>query len=236
LGKSRFLVAAIFAVVFACAGVAPSANAQFRRQPSPQMHALFLGDSYSVGVGATPWTQGFVYKVAEHYGWQPHNYSARAVGYLKGKTPTSFPILSKCLSPQGCLHYSEQFEKAIADGIRPDIVFVSGGRNDDPGPTFEPAVKALLAEIKLVTPHAKIFVTSPINYGPESAVMAYKSAIVRDACRDENVSFIELGAPLLTHTGLLYRDQIHPSNKGSLLLADLIKRQIDAGSSGQLNF
>lgn len=228
MGIIRIVSATLMAAMLWCVSGTPAATAQFHRQAAPQINALFLGDSYSVGVGATPWTNGFVYKVSEHYDWRVFNYAARAVGYLKGDTETSLPKLSHCLSPQGCPHLIEQFEIALQAGVSPDIVFVSGGRNDAPGATFEAAVQALLDDIQLKAPHAKIFVTSPISYGPEQKVMADKVQIVRDACRDRHVTFIELGAPLLTHTGLLYRDQIHPSNRGHQLLANKIIKRIDS--------
>jgi len=205
--------------------------AQRQEQTTMKVNALFLGDSYSVGVGGTPWTNGFVYKVGEHYNWRVYNYAARAVGYLKGDTPTSWPKIRTCLSPQGCRHLQEQYEQALFDGVKPDVIVVSGGRNDDPGPTFEPAVRKLLTAIKLRSPRAQVFVTSPVNYGPLTPVMALKAEIVRRVCREQGITFIELGSPLLVHTGVLFRDQIHPNNVGYKLLADKIIRQIDASIS-----
>jgi acyl-CoA thioesterase-1 len=194
--------------------------------PKPQPEALFIGDSYSEGEWAKPLSDGFTYLVANYFGWQGHNYAARATGYLRGDAPNSTPKIRGCTA-RGCPDYLQQLDQARAAGVQPRIILVSGGRNDGRSPKLEGAINTFYNQLRATYPHAQIFATSPIWYG--SAVPSRLRNIkqfVANAAASVGATYIDLGEPLLGHPELMSADAVHPNSAGHAALAAIIETRI----------
>jgi len=194
--------------------------------PEPKPVALFIGDSYSEGEWAKPLSDGFTYLVADYFGWQGENYAARATGYLRGDAPDSFPKIQGC-TDRGCPDYLQQLNQAQADGVQPNIILVSGGRNDARSPKLEAAINAFYEKLRKAYPDAEIFATSPIWYGGQvPSRLRHIKEFVAKAAASVDATYIDLGEPLLGHPELMSSDEVHPNTAGHAALAELITTRI----------
>ena len=219
---ARIAIGAATLIVAASALPLPSQG----QTPLERPVALFIGDSYSEGEWAKPLSDGFTYLVADYFGWQGQNYAARATGYLRGDSANSFPKIHGC-TDRGCPDYLQQLREAKADGVQPNIILVSGGRNDARSSKLEPAIKTFYKRLRQNYPDAEIFATSPIWYGsPVPSRLRHMKEYVSDAAASIGATYLDLGEPLLGHPELMSRDEVHPNTAGHEALADLIISRI----------
>ena len=169
----RLACAAVtFTLVVLCGGgtladasIVPSAPVH--AAPAP-VHAAFLGDSYTYGVGATVRTDGYAYLVARAEHW-----NADIVG----------------LPGSGYVRVAIKDRKRIAAGIapviaaRPQVVIVECGRNDVDGyidlHRVEPNALRDLRALRAGLPHATIVVLGPLWLSgfPSRRVFAVRNAV-----------------------------------------------------------
>ncbi|HTU28397.1 MAG TPA: SGNH/GDSL hydrolase family protein [Solirubrobacteraceae bacterium] len=134
----------------------------------PPVHAAFLGDSYTFGVGATVRTDGYAYLVARAEHW-----TADVVG----------------LPGSGYVRIAHVDDKTIAAGIapviaaQPGVVIVECGRNDvDQGiklSQVQPRALRDLRALRAGLPNATIVVLGPIwlSGHPGARVFAVRNAV-----------------------------------------------------------
>jgi lysophospholipase L1-like esterase len=173
------IAAATFIVLALCAG-GNLADAQISSPPSPSpspapapapaspVHAAFLGDSYTYGVGATVHTDGYAYLVARAEHW-----SAAVVG----------------LPGSGYVRVALKDGKRIDSGIpsviaaQPQIVIVECGRNDvDTGIALRRVKSNALRDLRALRaglPNATIVVLGPVwlSGRPGRRVFAVRAAV-----------------------------------------------------------
>lgn len=135
--------------------------------PGP-VHAAFLGDSYTFGVGANVRTDGYAYRVARAEHW-----SADVVG----------------LPGSGYVRVAEKDDKRISAGVasviaaQPQVVVVECGHNDaDLGidlARVEPSALRDLRRLRAGLPDATIVVVGPVwlSGHPDSRVIAVRNAV-----------------------------------------------------------
>lgn len=223
--KTLARVAVGVATLVAAAGALPLPSHGQTSEPKPV--ALFIGDSYSEGEWAKPLSDGFTFLVANYFGWQGENFSARATGYLRGDGANSYPKIHACTS-RGCPDYLQQLNQAKAAGVKPNIIIVSGGRNDALSPKLQASVEGFYKTLRETYPNAEIFATSPIWFGgPVPSRLRHIKEYVAEASVAAGATFIDLGEPLLGHPELMSLDKVHPNSAGHAALAELLTTRIE---------
>lgn len=168
--------------------------------------AAFLGDSYTEGAGSTQdrlsrWTT----LAARELGWDEKNFGIGGTGYVQGE------------------NYLSRVDEVIA--ANPDIVVVSGGRNDVSAPLVEVQANAteMFAALREGLPEATIIAVSPWwdASEPPNELTAIRDA-VEDAVADANGVFVDAGQPLAGQSALLSDDGVHPNNSGYDALAEAV--------------
>jgi len=179
--------------------------------------ALFLGDSYSVGTGAGKKGLGFTTLTANAMNWREVNMAQGGTGYaaqyrIKGQLHISYLAVLETIN------------------LQPDIVIVSGGRNDQWNKKTISAISAFFVALHATFPNAQLIATSPIwdaQLRPP-AKMARLKVAVKSAAEANGVSYINLGEPLSGHRNLLTRDRVHPNALGHAAIADKLISELRA--------
>jgi hypothetical protein len=128
-----------------------------------------------------------------------------------------------------CPTYREMIPEAVT--AEPDVVIVSGGRNDRTidGDLLE-QVDATYADLRASLPNARIIATSPLwdddpTVPTDFARLGYT---IRAAAERAGGEYLDIGQPLLGHPELLSEDGVHPNDKGHRAIADSIEKALPA--------
>jgi lysophospholipase L1-like esterase len=169
------------------ASPSPSTSPSPSPSPQAQLVVAFIGDDYTTGVGASTPSKGFVPVLAAKLGIASHAFGVAGGGYAKpgtdGKT------------------YLDTLDAVAA--IKPSIVVVTGGRNDqadDPN-TLLAAIHTFFAALHGKLPSATVVAVAPF-WGDSAAPpqITKLAGTVHDTVRAVAGTYIDLLDPLLTHT------------------------------------
>lgn len=155
-------------------------------QPEKKPLAVFIGDSYTAGAGGTK--GGFAPIVAADQGWRMENLGRGGTGFL-------IQDLDADLAQQACgADYCEAYPEMITEaaGMSPDVVVVSGGRNNagDAGADVREAIDEFFASLRAELPDARVIVTSPVWDDDEApAMLADIAGWEKSAARDIGAEF-----------------------------------------------
>ena len=188
--------------------------------PSPTVSsrptAVFIGDSYSAGVGATSEQKRWVNRVAYAEGWTLVNLAAGGTGYAISA------------GQAGCGEDYCPPYRGVLDRVRaldPAIVVVSGGRNDL-GVSDAKAVAAIQAfypALRQAAPKATIYATSPIwDDSPAPVRLTALGPVVQRAAEGVGGVYLDIGQPLRGSSANVIGDSVHPSDIGHGLIADAV--------------
>jgi lysophospholipase L1-like esterase len=127
-----------------------------------------------------------------------------------------------------CPNYEQMVPEAIA--AKPDVVVVSGGRNDaDEYRSIESeraegaAVRATFETLRRGLPHAEIVAISPIwDAGPAPLGIARLRADVAAAVLSVGGTYVDIGEPLAGRPEWLAKDRVHPNERGHAAIADSV--------------
>lgn len=192
----------------------------FSNRPSAQ-RAVFIGDSYTAGAGASDSSvTAFAPLVAKEQHWSLVNLGRGGTGYVKEITDSS--AASAC-GESVCQRYAEMVQQAVE--ANPDIVVVSGGRNDSavPADAAAQAVRAFYKSLREALPDAKIYAIEPIwdsTDAPES--VSALGPVVAEAVRSVDGDYLPIGAPLADQPNLISADGVHPNDDGHAAIAAAI--------------
>lgn len=213
------LVVGASALAFAALRAVPSATGVADYTPAPQPTqarqpiVLFIGDSYAAGAGASTATKRWTALVSSELGWRQNNHAFGGTGYA---TSTN----------QGCgLDHCPTFLEAItaldADPITPDIVVISGGRNDGPSlAELGDRVAATITTARSQWPNAQIVVTNPMwDARATPSWFAEGADAVRTATIENGATYLDLGQPLSGRPELITDDNVHPNDDGHAAIA-----------------
>ncbi len=169
LGRGVGLVSALLTcLILLVSGGASRARAAGILPTEAPVHAAFLGDSYTFGIGATQPTDGYAYLVSRAEDW-----TSRVVG----------------LPGSGYVRVATRDDKNIAAGLsaviaaQPQVVIVASGHNDAmPNVDYketEAAALRDLRELRTALPNATIVVVGPIwlNGYPDKKALYVRNAI-----------------------------------------------------------
>ena len=176
----------------------------------------FLGDSYSKGIGASTIGKRWTTLVSAAMGWSELNLAEGGSGY------TTTYMGQKT-------DYSIKLEVIAA--AQPDIVVVSGGRNDYEAGTSAVAgtvAASLFVAIKAKAPDAQLIVTNPIwDSTDPPAGFALLSEGLRTATASAGARYLEIGEPLAHQAGLIDPDGVHPNNIGHRAIANAVVNAVN---------
>lgn len=191
----------------------PPVKVEASASPEPTHSATppsvaFLGDSYTVGAGTSDdahagrWTA----VVAEDLGWRASTYARGGTGYVNDGGEDAA--------------YATRVD-AIIDA-EPDIVVVSGGRNDSyfAPVDVEAAALDVFRTLRLGLPDAQVVVLGSWwdDDEPTSEYTAVREAIA-SAAEAAGVAYVDAGEPLVGHPELISDDGVHPNDAGYVALA-----------------
>ncbi|MCH1884294.1 SGNH/GDSL hydrolase family protein [Agrococcus sp. ARC_14] len=184
--------------------------------PATRPVAVFIGDSYTVGAGTTLSGTGFPVILGTLRDWEIVNLGVSGTGYAKSHDA------SWC-ETGGCPDYAGVIPDAVS--YDPEVVVVSGGRNDLARSTaeLEPAVTEFYTQLREALPDARIIVTSPIwdDPPPPRALLELSDIVEREADRI-GAEYLDLGDPLEGRPDLIASDGLHPNEDGLQLIAERI--------------
>lgn len=194
------------------------ASSRVRGYPTPSVGtnlptALFIGDSYTQGVGASSLDNAFISLVALAERWRPVNGGYGGTGYLATAGRSACGLAY-------CPSFGESLRRSA--GARPEVVVISGGRNDISfRPTkFAGAVDKTLREARDLFPLAKIYVVLPIwDDRPAPAFIGEAREAVRQAALSSGATYLDIGEPLFDQSALVSADGIHPNDAGHAAIA-----------------
>jgi lysophospholipase L1-like esterase len=191
---------------------APSSGAT--TSPPSATKITFLGDDYTAGVGANPQSKSWTQLVGKQLHVEVTVVGESGAGYAKK-------------SGDGKM-YSSLVDKVVAS--TPDLVVVSGGRNDvgDASSTLHAAAHALFASLHQKLPNARLLAIAPWwGDSPHPAPLNTVDQAVRSGVRAAGGKYVNKPDPLGGHPGFM-KDAADPNNKGYRAIADSVTSAIGA--------
>ncbi len=174
--------------------------------------AVFLGDSYASGTGASRPSKRWVDLVSLDKGWVEKNLSQDSSSYS---------------SEAGGTSYRARMAAVAATGAQ--IVVVSGGRDDVNG---DPAqlradVRATFVGIQTALPKARIFVVSP-TWGNDPAPQGLTNviSIVMAEAKRTGVTYLDIGQPMFGDSSMMAVDGWHPNDAGHAAIAKAVEKAL----------
>lgn len=220
-GPAKTGVAAAESAPSAPATISRTASSAPSATPSKVPTAVFIGDSYTIGAGGggTKWTT----LLAQRKRWREVNLGYRGTGYAQEFHAPDCPA-------NGCPNYLQVIDQVVAKN--PDIVVVSGGRNDatntDAAAT---SVRQVFQQLRSKLPNARIIAISPFwGSGAYPSSMATIGADVRSAVQSVHGQYVDIGSPLSDKSDLVGSDGVYPTAAGYRLLAKEIADAVKTGT------
>lgn len=186
------------------------------RDDQPQS-ALFIGDSYTRGAGASDVRNAWPEVASDALGWVPQIVAAGGTGYVTSLTGD--PAERGCGADR-CPNFLTQVKEA-ADRYAPDVVVLAGGRNDLGKSGVGETAGVVIATALSRFPQAEIIVVLPVwdDDVPPEAYGDLRSAVTA-AAKSAGVTTLDIGEPLAGKPGLLASDGVHPNDAGHAALAE----------------
>ncbi len=184
--------------------------------------AVFIGDSYTQGTGASSPGLRWTTLVAARRGWQETNLGFGGTGYLTAAG------VQGCGRPV-CPNYQDVVDQAVA--AEPDVVVVSGGQNDFPAfetdqPRVAKAINQTFGDLRRELPDAHLIVVGPSTAGKVNPTVTNFDSVVERAAQRHGVTYISLVRPTPAITpGMVLADGAHVNDEGHSAIAE---RLLDA--------
>lgn len=208
----RFIAGAGFVVLVVCALVVivfalkmqPAASKSeqgswptLQADPTPPL-AVFIGGSYSAGVGASVSGERWTTLLAAAKGWREVNLALGGTGYL------ATAGLQSC-GRAVCANYETSVQQAIAN--KAEVVVIAGGESDQSQDivTEQAAIAKVYRTLRAGLPDARIVAVGPQSPGaiPGSKLIAIDAAVA-SAARSIGAVYVSLlDPPVLTQSMVL---------------------------------
>lgn len=238
----RFALIAAAALAFAltsCAaappGVSDKVQAAYEKNRSlaPSLSsgaqkpvAVFFGDSYTQGTGASSVATSWVSLVSDAMGWSTNNLGRGGTGYRA----TS--------DENGCgLAFCPNYDQMIKDYSGPaDFVVIAGGQNDliDAAKNIAPALAAVattLVDARAKYPKATIIAVGPSTPGNVDTTVRAVDKAVRDAAATVGARYVSLIDPeVIDHATMMAPDGGHVNDSGHSAIAQRVLPALRNGS------
>ena len=174
----------------------------------------FLGDDWTAGVGAGTKTDRFTSRLADSLGVTEKNFGADGTGYAKSS------------GADGA--YDSRVAAVVA--AQPDVVVVSGGRNDtsDYVPTLQNRIKALFAELRDKLPQATIVAVAPMWGDSDApAELAPVAAAVQQYVTASGGTYLDVADPVHGHPDYM-GSAADPNSRGYRAIATALLPKLRA--------
>jgi lysophospholipase L1-like esterase len=189
--------------------------------------AVFLGDSYTQGVGASVPSRRWTTLVSKAAGWREENLGRGGTGYLA------------TADVNGCgLQFCPNFEQMVRNAIDedPDVVVVSGGQNDfSAWPGRSAGVRAAIDDVyrrlRRALPTAEIFAVGPSTTGTVEGPVVEMDAAVRAAARKEHAHYVSLTDPDVITPSMVLKDGGHVDDAGHAAIARRVLAAVRSDSA-----
>lgn len=167
--------------------------------PDPPV-AVFIGDSYSSGVGASEMSKRWTTRLSATEGWREVNVAHPGTGYL---TTAGLQVCGREFCPN--------YQGAVAEAIKnkAQIVVVAGGQNDqlqDPS-AEQAAIAKVYRDLRAGLPDAQIIAVGPStpDAEPGKNLLGIDAAVQTAAAQNEAV-YVSLLAPPAIGPGMVLAD------------------------------
>lgn len=166
--------------------------------------AVFIGDAYSAGVGASETSKRWTTRLSAAEGWQEVNVARAGTGYL------TTAGLAECGRT-----FCSNYEGAVAEAIRnkPQIVVVAGGQNDQSQDLAaeQAAIAKVYHDLRQGLPDAQIIAVGPSTAQPQPGpkLLAIDAA-VKAAATANDALYVSLLDPPAIQPGMV------PADKGTV--------------------
>jgi lysophospholipase L1-like esterase len=174
-----------------------------------QPTTVFIGDSYTVGAGATGEAKGWAYVAARSLDWFPYISADAASGYITpGKRGLTLDELITTAKPE----------------IAPTYVVIASGYNDSASDEvlLSDAINADLDAAKAKWKTAKLIVIGP--WAPNGTVNENQSTardLLKTAAAERKAVFIDpISEGWFKTPGMIGNDKIHPNDAGHRILGE----------------
>jgi lysophospholipase L1-like esterase len=216
-GVPTGLVAAIAAVALSgCADAPPQARGA---APDGAPSVTFVGDSWTVGLGATD-SGGYTVLTAERLGWQHTDLGVNGSGYVE---------------PGGAGPFADRIDAAVSG--RPDVIVVQGSLNDslaDVADVAEAARRTLARLSDAADPDTRVLVVgAPYCPGVDGDVIDAINGGVAEAADAAGLPFVDPAGENWVDPADpdLWADPYHPDDDGyrrmAERLAPLLRDMVD---------
>ena len=215
------MAVAVCLAVGVAASLATFAAARHPQRPlssaeGRQPVAIFIGDSYSQG--ADKWPS----KVAADQGWREVNLGRGGTGYrkrLSGKDATNGSGLNECAS------FAEMASVAVQR--KPDIVLVTGGRNDG-GADITTEVNETFRRLREGLPEARIIAVRPMwDASRYPGFLVAYGTVIQHAVEGIGGQYLDIGMPLEGRPDLIQPDGVHPTREGQAVLGEAVNNELE---------
>lgn len=183
----------------------PASSAVAATTDRSTMRVVFLGDDYTAGVGTSSPKKRWTTIVSNDLGLDATVIASSGAGYLT----------------RGADGRSYQDLVASAAAAKPDLVVVSGGRNDagKPARLVRSAARAVFARLHAEVPDAVVLAIAPWwGDSPHPAKLAPVDAAVRSAVAAVGAQYLALDDPLVGHSDFM-ADDADPDDRGYQAIA-----------------
>lgn len=174
--------------------------------PEAPTTVAFVGDSFTVGTGASHRGNRWSTLVAMDKNWLELNYGVGGTNYAS----------------TGKLAQGKAYQEHLTDLIisEPDVVFVSSAgnnleRNQVPG------IRKTFQALREALPEARIYATSPYPVAFRDVHSEFGKAI-KEEVEAVGGRYIELADPLDERPALTAKDGFHPNDQGHKLIAEAV--------------
>jgi len=225
-------------------GIATTSSGIVHRSSSPEINAVFIGDSFGAGANPGPFRSEGVLgtQIGMRLGWNVRNMVTGATGYVN-------PGSSKYTYLQRVQNSFNSAKIAAAN-----IIVIYGSTNDNGNPSgVTTAVSATITAIRALNNLAPIVLFGPASINASSALIAANKATDTavaagvTASGDTNTYYFPFAndpqppiasssylatvpSGIDTYTKLIYTgDGIHPSDLGTFTLAEWMAHKIASG-------
>lgn len=178
---------------------------------------VFLGDSYTAGVGASDKALGWASLVGEAEGWRVRNLARGGTGYAARVTGEAAPA---ACGRDECPAFGEMAREGAS--LVPDIVIVSGGRNDIGQTPVDADVADFFDTLSAAYPGSRIYVTDVLWHDQAPDAVQELSRVVEADAQRVGAVWLDIGQPLAGDSGLFAPDGVHPNDAGHEAIAQAV--------------
>lgn len=182
--------------------------------------AVFIGDSYVSGAGASDLGHRWTTLVSIDKLWTERNIGVGSTGYA---------LAAPGCGAERCGSFEEMAGYAVT--LNPPVVVVAGGINDfdqfarDPTDIVN-AIYNTMGTLRTGLPTARIIAVGPSAAGEVPPFVTAYEGVVRDAVDAIDGEFVSLTDPDVVSEGMLDPDGVHVDDSGHAAIAAAVERAL----------